>query len=121
MSSATSRAVTAADLLATLRALGAELRAAGIRRLSSFGSVARGNDHAGSGVDPAVLPVAMIGATLDSESLGSTSRATRMSWIRNSPQHVLDVILAAKEDGQHADASCGFIDVEPVYRPIDGQ
>jgi predicted nucleotidyltransferase len=38
-------------VLATLRAHEAELRAAGIRGLSLFGSVARGEDRAGSDVD----------------------------------------------------------------------
>jgi len=46
---------TLADqVIATLRAHEAELRAAGIRRLSLFGSVARGDDEAGSDVDLAV-------------------------------------------------------------------
>jgi len=42
------------QVIATLRAHEAELRAAGIRRLSLFGSVARGDDEAGSDVDLAV-------------------------------------------------------------------
>jgi len=41
----------AEHVLATLRAHEAELRAAGIRRLSLFGSVARGDDGSGSDVD----------------------------------------------------------------------
>lgn len=51
MSSATTRTATADQVLATLRAHEAELRAAGIRRLSIFGSVARGDDEADSDVD----------------------------------------------------------------------
>lgn len=51
MSSATTRTATAEGVLATLRAHEAELRAAGIRRLSLFGSVARGDDEADSDVD----------------------------------------------------------------------
>jgi predicted nucleotidyltransferase len=39
------------DVVATLRAHNAELRAAGIRRLSVFGSVARGDALADSDVD----------------------------------------------------------------------
>lgn len=42
---------TAARVIAALRAHEAELRAAGILRLSLFGSVARGDDEAGSDVD----------------------------------------------------------------------
>jgi predicted nucleotidyltransferase len=46
---------TLADqVIATLREHEAELRAAGIRRLSLFGSVARGDYKAGSDVDLAV-------------------------------------------------------------------
>jgi predicted nucleotidyltransferase len=55
---------TLADqVIATLRAHEAELRAAGIRRLSLFGSVARGDYEAGSDVDLAVElnPEARIG------------------------------------------------------------
>jgi predicted nucleotidyltransferase len=43
--------VCAEDVLATLRAHEAELRAAGIRRLSLFGSVARGEAGPDSDVD----------------------------------------------------------------------
>jgi predicted nucleotidyltransferase len=43
--------VLADEVVATLRAHEAELRAAGIRRLSLFGSVARGDEGAGSDVD----------------------------------------------------------------------
>jgi predicted nucleotidyltransferase len=42
------------DVLATLRAHEAELRAGGVRRLSLFGSVARGDAEADSDVDLAV-------------------------------------------------------------------
>ena len=45
---------TADAVIATLRAHEAELRAAGIRRLSLFGSVARGEDDERSDVDLAV-------------------------------------------------------------------
>jgi predicted nucleotidyltransferase len=45
---------TAAHIVATLRAHEPELRAAGIRRLSLFGSVARGDAAPGSDVDLAV-------------------------------------------------------------------
>jgi uncharacterized protein len=41
----------AAHVIAVLRAHESELRAAGIRRLSLFGSVARGDAEAGSDVD----------------------------------------------------------------------
>lgn len=51
MSRTTTRTATAEQVLATLRAHEAELRAAGIRRLSLFGSVARGDDEADSDVD----------------------------------------------------------------------
>lgn len=51
MSRTTTRTATAEQVLATLRAHEAELRAAGIRRLSLFGSVARGDDQADSDVD----------------------------------------------------------------------
>lgn len=51
MSRSTTRTATAEQVLATLRAHEAELRAAGIRRLSLFGSVARGDDAADSDVD----------------------------------------------------------------------
>lgn len=47
----TTRTATAARVIATLRAHEAELRAAGIRRLSLFGSVARGDDEPESDVD----------------------------------------------------------------------
>jgi uncharacterized protein len=59
----TTRTALADHVLATLRAHEAELRAAGIRRLSLFGSVARGDDAAGSDVDLAVEldPAAGIG------------------------------------------------------------
>jgi uncharacterized protein len=43
-----------AQIIATLRAHEAELRAAGIERLSLFGSVARGDQTAGSDVDVAI-------------------------------------------------------------------
>lgn len=57
------RTVTADQVLATLRTHEAELRVAGIRRLSIFGSVARGADEADSDVDLAVEldPQAQIG------------------------------------------------------------
>ena len=42
------------QVLQTLRALEPELRAAGVRHVSIFGSVARGEDTAGSDVDLAV-------------------------------------------------------------------
>jgi uncharacterized protein len=45
----------AEDVLATLRAHEAELRAAGIKRLSLFGSVARGDAGPDSDVDLAVV------------------------------------------------------------------
>ena len=53
----------AGHVVATLRAHAAELRAAGIRRLSLFGSVARGDAEAGSDVDLAAEldPAAGIG------------------------------------------------------------
>lgn len=51
MSRTITRTATAEQVLATLRAHEAELRAAGIRRLSLFGSVARGDDEADSDVD----------------------------------------------------------------------
>jgi predicted nucleotidyltransferase len=47
----TSDTATAAGVIAALRAHEAELRAAGIRHLSLFGSVARGDDRAGSDID----------------------------------------------------------------------
>ncbi|MBY0332694.1 MAG: nucleotidyltransferase domain-containing protein [Acetobacteraceae bacterium] len=54
---------TAERVLAILRAHEAELRTAGIRRLSLFGSVARGDDEAESDVDLAAEldPEARIG------------------------------------------------------------
>lgn len=63
MSRTTTRTATAEQVLATLRAHEAELRAAGIRRLSLFGSVARGDDQADSDVDLAAEldPAARIG------------------------------------------------------------
>jgi predicted nucleotidyltransferase len=45
---------SADDVLATLRACEADLRAAGVTRLSLFGSVARGDAEPGSDVDLAV-------------------------------------------------------------------
>jgi len=42
------------DVLRTLRALEPELQAAGVRHLSVFGSVARGEDTGGSDVDLAL-------------------------------------------------------------------
>jgi len=59
----TTRTALADHVLATLRAHEAELRAAGIRRLSLFGSVARGDDAAESDVDLAAEldPAAGIG------------------------------------------------------------
>lgn len=53
----------AGQVIATLRRHEAELRGAGIRRLSLFGSVARGDDGPGSDVDLAVElePAARIG------------------------------------------------------------
>jgi predicted nucleotidyltransferase len=55
--------ISADEVIATLRAHEAELRAAGIRRLSLFGSVARGDAEADSDVDLAVEfdPAARIG------------------------------------------------------------
>ncbi len=47
----TTTPVFAEDVIATLQAHEAELRRAGIRRLSLFGSVARGEAGAGSDVD----------------------------------------------------------------------
>jgi predicted nucleotidyltransferase len=47
----TPRTALAERVLATLRAHEPELRAAGIRRLSLFGSVARGDDEVDSDVD----------------------------------------------------------------------
>lgn len=47
----TTTAVLAEQVIATLRAQEAELRAAGIQRLSLFGSIARGDADAGSDVD----------------------------------------------------------------------
>jgi len=47
-------AITAETIIATLRAHAAELRQAGIRRLSLFGSVARGDAEADSDIDLAV-------------------------------------------------------------------
>jgi predicted nucleotidyltransferase len=60
---ATPPPATAAQVLATLRAHEAELRAAGIRRLSLFGSVARGDAAPDSDVDLAAEldPAARIG------------------------------------------------------------
>ena len=46
---------TAARVIAARRAHEAELRAAGILRLSLFGSVARGDDEAGSDVALTVI------------------------------------------------------------------
>lgn len=46
--------VTARDIIAVLRAHEAELRQAGIRRLSLFGSVARGEADVDSDIDLAV-------------------------------------------------------------------
>lgn len=59
----TTRTATAAQVIATLRAHEAELRAAGIRRLSLFGSVARGDAMPESDVDLAAEldPEARIG------------------------------------------------------------
>ena len=45
---------TNSQVLQTLRALEPELRAAGVRHVSVFGSVARGEDTVGSDVDLAV-------------------------------------------------------------------
>jgi predicted nucleotidyltransferase len=63
MSHATTLSATAEQVLATLRAHEPELRAAGIRRLSLFGSVPRGDDAPGSDVDLAAEldPAARIG------------------------------------------------------------
>ena len=52
---ATRSALRAEDVIATLRAHEAELRAAGIMRLSLFGSVARDNASPDSDVDLAVV------------------------------------------------------------------
>lgn len=59
----TSRTTVADRMLAILRAHEGELRAAGIRRLSLFGSVARGEDEADSDLDLAAEldPAARIG------------------------------------------------------------
>lgn len=51
MDSTTTPTNLAGEVIATLRAHKAELRAAGIRHLSLFGSVARGDAGAGSDVD----------------------------------------------------------------------
>ncbi|HEY0419348.1 MAG TPA: nucleotidyltransferase domain-containing protein [Acetobacteraceae bacterium] len=63
MSPTTTTTNLAGRVIATLRAHEAELRAAGIRRLSLFGSVARGDAEAGSDVDLAAEldPEARIG------------------------------------------------------------
>lgn len=50
----TMASMTNNQVLQTLRALEPELRAAGVRHVSVFGSVARGEDTAGSDVDLAV-------------------------------------------------------------------
>jgi uncharacterized protein len=52
--STTTTSDLAEHVIVTLRAHEAELRRAGIRHLSLFGSVARGDDEAGSDVDLAV-------------------------------------------------------------------
>lgn len=52
--STTAAPVMADEVIATLRAHEAELRAAGLKRLSLFGSVARGDHEADSDVDLAV-------------------------------------------------------------------
>jgi predicted nucleotidyltransferase len=52
--STTAATINADEVIATLRAHEAELRAAGIRHLSLFGSVARGDAEADSDVDLAV-------------------------------------------------------------------
>ena len=61
--SATTEANLAEHVIATLRANEAELRQAGIRRLSLFGSVARGDAQADSDIDLAAEldPQARIG------------------------------------------------------------
>ena len=51
MSATTTTTDLAGQVIATLRAHEAELRAAGIRRLSLFGSVARGDHEGDSDVD----------------------------------------------------------------------
>jgi predicted nucleotidyltransferase len=63
MKSTTTASDLAERVIATLRAHGPELRQAGIRRLSLFGSVARGDDGADSDVDlaAALAPEAGIG------------------------------------------------------------
>jgi len=53
MSASASR-ITAEDVLATLRAHATELRAAGIRHASLFGSIARGDAEPDSDIDLAV-------------------------------------------------------------------
>lgn len=53
--STTTTADLAEQVIATLRAHEAELRAAGIARLSLFGSVARGDAEAGSDIDLAAV------------------------------------------------------------------
>jgi hypothetical protein len=63
MGTTTPRSTAADQVIATLRAHEAELRAAGIRRLSIFGSVARGDAEFRSDVDLAAEldPEARIG------------------------------------------------------------
>jgi predicted nucleotidyltransferase len=63
MSASTTTTDLAWQVIATLQAHKAELRRAGIRRLSLFGSVARGDAEAGSDVDLAAEfdPAARIG------------------------------------------------------------
>ena len=48
-------------------------------------------------------------------------RERAASGLEEAHQHVTDVVLAAKEHGQHADRLTRLVDVEPVDRPIDGQ
>ena len=52
--SASAAGITAQDVLATLRAHAAELRAAGIRHAALFGSIARGDAEPDSDIDLAV-------------------------------------------------------------------
>jgi len=81
----TTRTALADQVLATLRAHEAELRAAGIRRLSLFGSVARGDDAPDSDVDLAAeLDPA---AGIDLVSLGGLER--RLSELLGRPVDLL--------------------------------
>jgi predicted nucleotidyltransferase len=82
---ATGTSELARTVIATLRAHEADLRKAGIRRLSLFGSVARGDSAPGSDVDL----VAELDPAADIDLVGLVALERRLSQTLGRPVEIL--------------------------------